>query len=207
VELEEFPGGPGRDAQELALVRLKFTFSALEIPDVRLVVHERIEDARGSFAETFRADAFAEAGLPPMLQDNLSRSVRGVVRGMHYQLGAAPMGKLVRCARGAIFDVAVDIRRGSPNYGTWVGVELTEDNQRMLWVPRGFAHGFAALSETADVFYKMDAYYSPGHDRGFRWNDPAVGIAWPIASPLLSSKDEKAPLLADADNDFVYRRV
>jgi len=105
-----------------------------------------------------------------------------------------------------VLDVAVDVRRGSPTFGKWVGVELSEHNNKMLWIPHGFAHGFAALTDIADVFYKMDEYYSPEHDSGLRWNDPAIGVAWPIASPLLSAKDEKAPLLADAgDTGFVYR--
>lgn len=181
---------------------MKFTFTPTEIPAVLLVEHERFEDSRGAFAESYREDLFLDAGLPRMVQDNHSRSVKGVIRGLHYQLAGRAMGKLVRCIRGAILDVAVDIRRGSPTYGKWVGFELSEENRRMLWVPHGFAHGFAALTDIADVFYKMDQYYSPAHDRGFRWNDPAVAIPWPFEAPLLSAKDERAPLLAEADNDF-----
>ena len=184
---------------------MKFTFTPTEIPAVLLVEHERFADSRGSFAESYREDAFAAAGLPRMVQDNHSRSMKSVVRGLHYQKAPRAMGKLVRCLRGAVLDVAVDIRRGSPSYGKWVGVELTEDNRRMLWVPPGFAHGFAALSDVADVFYKMDEYYSLEHDRGIRWNDPDIGVAWPTPHPVLSAKDDNAPLLAEIDNDFVYR--
>ena len=184
---------------------MKFTFANLELPGLMLIEHERFEDTRGAFAESYREDVFREAGLPSLVQDNHSRSVGGVVRGLHYQLRERGMAKLVRCIRGAVLDVAVDIRRGSPTYGKWVGVELTENNKRMLWIPHGFAHGFAALTNEADLFYKMDQYYSPAHDRGIRWNDPAIGVRWPFERPLLSAKDDQAPLLADAENDFEFQ--
>ena len=143
-------------------------------------------------------------GLPRLVQDNASRSRRDVLRGLHYQMEPAAMGKLVRCARGKIFDVCVDIRRGSPHYGRWVGRELSEDDPAMIYVPPGFAHGFLALSDWADVVYKTSAYYSPEHERATLWSDPDVGIRWPRARPRLSAKDAAAPLLKDAQNNFVY---
>jgi len=136
-------------------------------------------------------------------QDNHSRSARGVLRGLHYEI-QQPQGKLVRVVRGTVFDVAVDLRRSSPHFGRWAGVELSEDNHRQLWVPPGFAHGFVVLSESADFLYKTTDYYAPQFERGVRWDDPAIAIAWPlaehgIAAPLLSVKDAAAPLLADAE--------
>ena len=137
----------------------------------------------------------------PFVQDNHSRSARGVLRGLHYQLPPMAQGKLVRVVSGEIYDVAVDIRRGSKTFGQWFGVTLSADNKRQLWVPPGFAHGFVVTSDTADVIYKVTAYYSPEHDRGIRWNDPDIGIEWPLAGlqPLLSGKDTNAPLLKDAE--------
>jgi dTDP-4-dehydrorhamnose 3,5-epimerase len=184
----------------------RFRFVPQHIPEVLLVEHKRFGDARGFFTETFRAGDFAEAGLPAFVQENHSRSARGVLRGLHYQLDPAAIGKLVRCLRGRIFDVAVDIRTGSPTYGQWAGAELTEDSSTMLWVPVGFAHGFCALTDTADVAYKQTGYWSPDHERSIRWNDPAIGINWPIDNPTLSPKDAAAPLLAQASNTFTYRR-
>jgi len=155
-------------------------------------------DARGFFLETFHAARYAEAGLRlPFVQDNWSRSARGTLRGLHFQW-PNPQGKLVCVVSGAVWDVAVDIRRGSPTFGQHVGAELTADNKRQLWVPPGFAHGFCVLSESADFVYKCTALYEPQHDRGVRWNDPALAIPWPLGSPLLSPKDTAAPLLADA---------
>jgi dTDP-4-dehydrorhamnose 3,5-epimerase len=158
-------------------------------------------DERGFFMESFHARRFAELTgcAEPMVQDNHSRSTRGVLRGLHYQLPPAAQGKLVRVTAGEIFDVAVDIRRDSPSFGQWVGVSLSADNKRQLWVPPGFAHGFCVTSDTADVVYKVTAYYSPEHDRGIRWNDPAIAIDWPLDTPpQLSAKDEQAPLLSNA---------
>ena len=134
------------------------------------------------------------------MQDNHSRSGKGVLRGLHYQI-QQPQGKLVRVARGAVFDVAVDIRKSSPTFGQWVGVELTEDNHKQLWVPPGFAHGFVVLSETADFLYKTTDYYAPAFERSILWNDPAIGIDWPDfgMAPKLSGKDEAASSLADAE--------
>ncbi len=148
--------------------------------------------------ETWHAARFRAAGIEgPFVQDNQSRSARGVLRGLHYQ-EPNPQGKLVRCSRGALFDVAVDIRVGSPNFGRWYGEELSEENNRMLWIPAGFAHGFCALSEIADLSYKCTAFYDASADRAIAWNDPEIGIEWPITTPTLSAKDTAAPRLKDA---------
>ena len=171
---------------------------ATSIPGVLLFEPRVFGDARGFFLETFHAARYAEAGLRlPFVQDNWSRSARGILRGLHFQW-PNPQGKLVSVVSGAVWDVAVDIRRGSPTFGQHVGVELTAENKRQLWVPPGFAHGFCVLSEAADFVYKCTALYEPQHDRGIRWNDPALAIAWPVEAPLLSQKDASAPLLADA---------
>jgi dTDP-4-dehydrorhamnose 3,5-epimerase len=168
------------------------------LPGVLLIEPKVFGDERGFFMETYRLDLFHEAGITePFVQDNHSRSARGVLRGLHYQEPNA-QGKLVRCTRGAIFDVAVDIRRGSPSFGKWFGLELSEANKRMLWVPRGFAHGFCALEDGSDLVYKCTTLYDPASDRAILWNDPEIGIEWPIGEPVLSGKDERAPRLAEA---------
>lgn len=171
------------------------------LPGVLIMEPEVFGDDRGFFQETWNVQTFADAGLTmEFVQDNHSRSARGVLRGLHYQL-ENPQGKLVRVAQGAVFDVAVDIRRSSPHFGKWVGVELSAENHRMLWIPPCFAHGFKVLSESADFLYKCTTLYHPPSDRGLRWNDPALGIEWPDAgiAPLLSAKDEAAPLLVEAE--------
>jgi dTDP-4-dehydrorhamnose 3,5-epimerase len=171
------------------------------LPGVLLIEPRVFSDARGFFLESWNRRSFREAGLDlDFVQDNHSRSARGVLRGLHYQL-ENPQGKLVRVTQGAVFDVAVDIRRSSPHFGRWVGYELSAENRRMLWIPPGFAHGFLVLSETADFLYKCTSLYDPPSDRGIRWDDPAIGIAWPDvgARPLLSAKDAEARLLADAE--------
>ena len=162
-------------------------------------------DARGFFMESYNRRAFREAtGLDiDFVQDNHSRSRKGVLRGLHYQI-QQPQGKLVRVTSGAVFDVAVDIRRGSPTFGRWVGVELSADNHRQLWVPPGMAHGFVVLSESADFLYKTTDYYAPQFERSIAWNDPAIGIDWPLAAhgitePLLSDKDRAGLPLAQAE--------
>lgn len=181
----------------------------LAIPDVVLIEPKVFGDARGFFFESFNQKAFNEATGTnhAFVQDNHSRSSRGVLRGLHYQIQQA-QGKLVRVARGAVFDVAVDIRRGSPTFGQWVGAELTEDNQHQLWVPPGFAHGFVVLSESADFLYKTTDYYAPQHERSIAWNDPSIGISWPALAqgqqPLLSAKDSAAPLLASLGADALF---
>jgi dTDP-4-dehydrorhamnose 3,5-epimerase len=170
------------------------------LPGVLLIAPRVFGDARGFFLESWNQQSFAAAGLNlTFVQDNHSRSAKGVLRGLHYQL-SNPQGKLVRVTQGAVFDVAVDIRRSSPHFGRWVGYELSADNHHMLWIPPGFAHGFVTLSDTADFLYKCTSFYDPHGDRGIAWDDPAIGIVWPDtgAVPLLSTKDAVAPRLADA---------
>ncbi|MBI4061236.1 MAG: dTDP-4-dehydrorhamnose 3,5-epimerase [Elusimicrobia bacterium] len=169
-----------------------------------LIEGQAFSDTRGFFMESYRADEWAQAGLPPLLQDNLSRSKRGTVRGLHYQIPPKAVGKLVRCARGRIFDAVVDLRRKSPTFGKSASIELDDSGNRMFWVPAGFAHGFCALSESADVAYKVTGYWSKDVDRGIRWNDPALGIQWPFsaAEAIVTSKDAELPLLSNADNPF-----
>jgi dTDP-4-dehydrorhamnose 3,5-epimerase len=155
--------------------------------------------------ETFQAMRYAEAGIPgPFVQDNLSRSAYGVLRGLHLQ-NPGPQGKLVSVLKGRVRDVAVDVRRGSPNFGKHVSVELSDENRRQFWVPRGFAHGFVVLSHTADFFYKCDALYSPADEMVVRWNDPALAIDWGVAAPSLSARDAAGRPLADIDNLPVYQ--
>lgn len=155
--------------------------------------------------ETFKYSDFAMMGMKEyFVQGNYSRSLYGVLRGLHYQKNPCAQGKLVQCINGKIFDVAVDIRKGSPTYGSCVSVELSGDNNHMLYVPPGFAHGFVVLSESADVIYKCTREYSPEDDRGIIWNDPYINIQWPVKDPVLSEKDSKHPLLKDADNNFEY---
>ena len=171
------------------------------IADVLIIEPRVFGDERGFFYESFNQKAFNEAtGLAlNFVQDNHSRSAKGVLRGLHYQI-RQPQGKLVRVVRGAVFDVAVDIRKSSPTFGQWVGVELTEHNHRQLWVPPGLAHGFVVTSESADFLYKTTDYYAPEHERCLLWNDPAIGIEWPLeGAPQLSGKDGLGKLLADAE--------
>ena len=164
------------------------------IPDVLIIEPKVFGDARGFFYESFNGRAFDEAvgRHVEFVQDNHSRSTPLLLRGLHYQI-QQPQGKLVRVARGAVFDVAVDVRKSSPTFGKWVGVELSEDNHRQLWVPPGFAHGFLVLSETADFLYKTTDYYAPEFERCLLWNDPALAIKWPVnVQPTLSAKDAAA---------------
>ena len=175
---------------------------ATAIPDVLIFEPKIFGDARGFFMESFNQKIFDEAvgRHVEFVQDNHSRSSKGVLRGLHYQI-QQPQGKLVRVAGGAVFDVAVDIRKSSPTFGKWVGVELTAENQRQLWVPEGFAHGFLVLSETADFLYKTTNYYAPAHERSIRWNDSSIAIEWPISNlaPALSQKDAKGQELSEAE--------
>jgi len=166
-------------------------------------------DERGFFCETYREQWQAELGAPEQerfIQDNHSRSVRGVVRGMHFHVGPG-VAKLVRCARGKILDVAVDLRRGSPTYAQWEAVELDDESMRALYIPVGFAHGFCVLSEVADVIYKQSAYYDPALERGIAWNDPEVGISWPLAAEelIVSERDARAPALAEIASELPFR--
>ena len=174
----------------------------LAIPEVVLIEPKVFGDARGFFFESFNQKAFNEATGTnhQFVQDNHSRSANGVLRGLHYQI-QQPQGKLVRVVRGAVFDVAVDIRKSSPTFGQWVAEELSEDNHRQLWVPPGFAHGFMVLSETAEFLYKTTDYYAPHYERCIAWNDPVIGIEWPhlAQAPVLSAKDQQGVQLGDAD--------
>ncbi|MGT2446619.1 dTDP-4-dehydrorhamnose 3,5-epimerase (plasmid) [Ensifer adhaerens] len=171
------------------------------IPSVFLIKPKRLIDARGYFAETFRADWFAEVvGTYSFVQDNQSLSLEdGTVRGLHFQLAPRAQGKLVSCIAGALWDVAVDLRRGSQTYGKFVAAELSEENGHQLWIPPGFAHGFCTLKPSTVVSYKVTDYYSPEHDRGLLWNDPELGINWPVppGNAILSDKDRGQPKLSD----------
>jgi dTDP-4-dehydrorhamnose 3,5-epimerase len=174
------------------------------LPGVLLIEPRVFGDARGFFLETFHAARYAEYGIRmPFVQDNWSRSVRGTLRGLHFQEPHA-QGKLVQVVQGAVFDVAVDVRRGSPAFGRWVGYELSAENKRQLWVPPGFAHGFVVLSDSCDFLYKCTDVYRPDAERAIAWNDPALGIDWHVATPILSPKDAAAPRLADAPVLPVY---
>ena len=179
---------------------MKVTPTAL--PEVLVLEPKVFGDSRGFFFESFNQRAFNEAtGLDAhFVQDNHSRSGRGVLRGLHYQI-QQPQGKLVRVVRGSVFDVAVDVRKSSPNFGRWIGVELSEENNRQLWVPAGFAHGFLVTSDSADFLYKTTDYYAPEFERCISWNDPSIGVAWPLTgiSPRLSGKDLVGVALVDAE--------
>ena len=176
-------------------------FEPTTLPDVVLVKPKVFEDPRGFFMETYREDRFTSGGISQrFVQENHSASSRGVLRGLHYQLRQT-QGKLVRAIAGEIYDVAVDIRRSSPTFGQWVGIILSEENKYQLWVPAGFAHGFYVLSERAEVVYKVSDYYAPEWERSILWNDPKIGVEWPLngIDPILSQKDVAGKPLADAE--------
>ena len=180
---------------------MPFTVTPTALPEVLILEPKVFGDARGFFYESFNQRDFAQAtGLDvQFVQDNHSRSVKGVLRGLHYQI-QHPQGKLVRVTRGSVFDVVVDIRRSSPRFGMWAGVELSADNFRQLWVPPGFAHGFVVTSESAEFLYKTTDYWCPAHERSLLWNDPALGIVWPMQdAPQLAAKDAAAKTLAEAE--------
>ncbi|MBR0737647.1 dTDP-4-dehydrorhamnose 3,5-epimerase [Bradyrhizobium liaoningense] len=180
---------------------------ATDIPDVLIIEPKLFGDARGFFLETYQLQRYVAAGIAQaFVQDNMSRSTRGVLRGLHIQ-SPLSQGKLVSALRGRVLDVAVDVRVGSPHFGRHVAVELSEENRRQLWVPRGFAHGFVVLSETADFFYKCDDVYSPQDEIGIRWDDPAIGIEWGFSNPSLSAKDAAAPLLSQVKNLPIYGQI
>ena len=173
------------------------------IDDVWIFKPSVFEDERGLFIETFKRSEFKEVGIEEdFVQDSYSRTCKNVLRGLHYQNNPKAMGKLITCIHGKVFDVAVDIRKGSPTFGKWVGVELSEKNRHIVYIPPGFAHGFVALSERADLLYKMTEEYSKEHDRGILWNDPDINIQWPVKEPLLSEKDKNNPPLKAADNNL-----
>lgn len=180
-----------------------FKFSETNIKDVFIIEPQIFGDERGYFMETFKDSDFKEAGLNyHFVQDNQSKSRKGVLRGLHYQLHY-PQAKLVRVISGEVFDVAVDLRKNSPTYGKWVGVVLSAENKKMFMIPRGFAHGFVVLSETAEFVYKCDELYHPEDEGGIMWNDPEIGIEWPYqGEPLLSEKDKKHPSLKESNISF-----
>jgi dTDP-4-dehydrorhamnose 3,5-epimerase len=162
-----------------------------EIPGVVIIEPDVYRDPRGFFLEAYHAEKYREAGIPgPFVQDNHSRSLKGTLRGLHLQI-KRPQGKLVRVIQGEIFDVAVDVRRGSPTFGKWTGVTLSAENFRQCYLPPGFAHGFVVISEVAEVEYKCTELYDPGSELGIAWNDPAIGIKWPVSDPLLSDRDTR----------------
>lgn len=177
-----------------------------ELKEVIVFTPRVFGDNRGWFMESWSKKSFEALGLSyEFVQDNHSFSAqKGTLRGLHFQMNPHAQAKLVRCARGAILDVAVDIRKGSESYGKWVAVELSAENKKQLLIPRGFAHGFLTLTDDAEILYKADQYYAPEADRSIVWNDPAIGIEWGIVSPVLSRKDQDAPLLADSDANFIF---
>lgn len=186
-------------------VFMAFIFKRLDIPEVILVEAQIFSDERGFFMESFKESEFVSNEIKTkFVQDNFSRSVKGVLRGLHYQKNPQAQAKLVIALQGEIFDVAVDIRKGSPTYGKWVGEILSDKNHRLLYIPEGFAHGFCVLSHSADVIYKVNSEYSPEHERGILWNDADLAIKWPIDKPVMIKKDLDVPVLKNADNNFVY---
>jgi dTDP-4-dehydrorhamnose 3,5-epimerase len=184
---------------------MPFTFSRLRIPEVVLVENKAFPDARGSFAELFKSSDFKKNGAAMnVVQVNQSRSRKNVLRGLHYQLSPEAQAKLVTVLKGEIFDVAVDIRKGSPTFGKWVGERLSEVNRHSMFIPEGFAHGFCVLSDEAEVIYSCSADYSSRLERSIIWNDPRINIAWPITAPLVSPKDLEGKTLDEAENNFEY---
>lgn len=173
---------------------------------VYIITPQVFGDNRGWFCETYTAEKFKQLGIDTVfVQDNQSYSKgKNTIRGLHFQTAPKSQSKLLRCTRGKILDVAVDIRRGSPNFGKWVAVELSAENKKMIYIPKGFAHGFLTLSEDVEVQYKVDEYYSPENDRSIVFNDPDIGIDWGIRNPILSEKDLKAPFLKDSDANFIF---
>ena len=177
-------------------------FSEATLSGVIIVEPDVFGDARGFFMETYHAKKYAEGGIrEAFVQDNFSRSVRNTLRGLHYQYPNA-QGKLVSVVSGEVFDVAVDIRKGSPHFGKWFGVRLSEENKKQVYVPSGFAHGFCVLSETAEFVYKCTTFYSPKDERGILWNDPAIGIRWPVSEPILSEKDQVYKTLKESEKNL-----
>ncbi|ACB97060.1 dTDP-4-dehydrorhamnose 3,5-epimerase [Beijerinckia indica] len=187
---------------------MALTVEKLAIPDVLLIRPKKFGDARGYFAETYNARAYCEAGIDCVfVQDNQSLSVeKGTIRGLHFQVPPEPQAKLVRVLRGAILDVAVDLRRGSPHYGQWCGATLTAEEGEQLFVPRGFAHGFCTLMPETEVAYKVDGFYAPGCDAGLRYDDPDINIPWPLdgKAAMISDKDGKLPFLRDFKSPFTF---
>lgn len=192
-------------ANKIAFGSIHLNFQETAFPGLFIIQPRVHKDHRGFFVETFRNDIFAQHGLPEFVQDNHARSEQqGVVRGLHFQMPPAAQGKLVWVTRGAVLDVVVDIRIGSPTFGQHFSIELSADNFTRLYVPRGFAHGYMTLQAGTEFQYKVDALYSPEHDKGILWNDPALGIAWPDIPPILSEKDTGLPKLADLESPFRF---
>jgi len=186
---------------------MPFTFKKLKIPEVVLIEPKVFEDERGFFMETYKHSEFVSFGIKEQfIQDNHSKSEKGVLRGLHFQKNPKAQAKIVRCIQGEIFDVAVDIRKGSPTYAKWVGVVLSAENKKQIYIPSGFAHGFCVLSDEAEIFYKSSSEYSPKNERGIIWNDPEININWPIKNPVVSEKDSKNPLFKEIDNNFIYEK-
>lgn len=184
---------------------MPFKFSRLEIPDVVLVEPSVFPDERGFFMETYKLSDFSAHGISEtFVQDNHSSSTKGILRGLHYQKNPKAQGKLVRVILGEVFDVAVDIRRGSPTYGKWVAQTLSAENRRVMYCPPGFAHGFCVMSQCAEVVYKVTVEFAPETEAGIPWDDPEIGIDWPVANPVLSQRDREWPGLNSADNNFTY---
>jgi len=182
----------------------KIKVTRCEIEGLCVIEPTVFRDARGYFVETYNYNDFKAEGLDMVfVQDNQSMSVKGVLRGLHYQK-QFPQGKLVRCVRGTVFDVAVDLRTSSKTYGKWYGVELSAENKKQLLIPRGFGHGFVTLTDEVEFLYKADNYYAPEADGGIRWNAPEIGVDWGVEEPILSQKDTTSPLLDDSDCNFVY---
>ena len=180
---------------------MPFSFKRLSMPDIILVDPQSFPDDRGFFFESFKESEFLSGGIDKkFVQDNFSHSIRGVIRGLHFQKTPKAQAKLVSVLKGEIFDVAVDIRKNSPTYGKWVSEILSENNHKLLYIPEGFAHGFCVLSEEADVLYKVSNEYSPEHEDGIIWNDPKLNIDWPISKPIVSSNDSKLPLFENLEN-------
>jgi len=184
---------------------MPFECLSLDIPGLVLIKPRIFADDRGYFLELYKLSEYAKAGIKEhFVQDNYSKSAFRALRGLHYQMNPKAQGKLISCLNGRIYDVAVDIRRGSPHYGKWVSVELSGEGKELLYVPPGFAHGFQVMSESAEVIYKCTEEYSPEDDRGIIWNDADIRIVWPLPDPLLSKKDQQHPRLKNAEHDFVF---
>ena len=186
---------------------MPFKFEDTEIPDVKLITPHIFMDERGFLIKPYMRSEFEKNGIPCEFDEEIhSKSEKGVIRGLHFQLRPNAQGKLLRVISGSIFDVAVDIRKGSPTYGKWVSTVLSEENKMLFWVPAGFAHGFLALENGSEVSYKETTEYSKENERGIRWNDPNINISWPLngITPKVSAKDSNLPFLKDADNNFVY---
>lgn len=186
---------------------MPFIFKKTKIKDVILIQSKIFKDKRGLFLETYKYSNFSKNGIKEkFVQENYSQSKKGVLRGLHYQKNPKAQAKIITCLKGKIFDVAVDIRKGSPNYGQWISIILSEKNKYQLYIPIGFAHGFLVLSKSAQVLYRCSKEYAPEYERGIIYNDPKLKIKWPIKNPILSLKDQNWPTLEKADNNFKYKK-